>query len=125
MNPILGPAVGQGPVVMVLAIVLVVAIVHFFLAGGIAETSAMTPIVVNFVVSAGGNGILAAIAVARTAQDCVLFPFQSLPANVLYGTGYIDMKRFVFLSGITSAFNCLVWNVAMVPYWNWVTMFIS
>ena len=103
----------------VFGLTLVVTLVHFMMASANAENAMLTPLAVNYAVTAGYKGTLAGMAVSKAAMNIFIFPYQTTPLVLLWGTGYLNMRKCIVGFGSVSAFNFL-WNVVMTPYWDWI-----
>jgi hypothetical protein len=73
---------------------------------------------VKFSQLSGYNTALAALATSRAEMNIFLFPYQVAPLIVLWGTGYMDMKKCLRTTVATTIFN-IAWITAMGPVWAW------
>lgn len=118
LAPILDPLAAYGPAGLALGVTIAVALVHFIVAAAAGETALMGPLVIRFAHLRGYDPMLAAMACVRGELNVFLFPYQVTPLLVLWGTGYMDMKRCVKSFGIFSIWN-IVWITGMAPLWTW------
>lgn len=120
LNPIMGPMTASlGSFGLAFGIALFVGIVHFLMPSGSAETAALSPVLVNYALQAGLDPRVTAMSVCRGAMNLLIFPYQGVPLVVLWGTGYMNMKRCVLSFGVISIF-LLIWQGLMGPYWTWI-----
>lgn len=124
MTPILSPFVAYGSLGMAFAISMVVSLVHFVMASSSAETAMLTPMIAKFAHDAGFSATFAAMIVARTAQNVFIFPYQTLPLVVLWGTGYMSMKKCVVSMSCIAVFN-IAWISLHGPYYAFVMQWIK
>ncbi|HQI01439.1 MAG TPA: anion permease, partial [Deltaproteobacteria bacterium] len=92
---------------------------HFLVASASAETAMLTPLLVKYSAVKGISGSLAAMVTARSAMNIFIFPYQTTPLVVLWGTGYMDMKTCLRGFGIMAVWQ-LIWICMSAPYWNWI-----
>ena len=119
LSPILDPMLGMGPIGIALGIAIFVFLVHFLVASASAETAMLTPLLVKYSAVKGISGSLAAMVTARSAMNIFIFPYQTTPLVVLWGTGYMDMKTCLRGFGIMAVWQ-LIWICMSAPYWNWI-----
>jgi anion transporter len=119
LNPMLAPFDDSGELGIVFGIALVTALIHFLMASGTSETSAVAPLMAQWAQTQNFNITLTVLAVSRAAQNILIFPYQSTPMVAMWGTGYMSMRKAVIGFGACSIFN-LLWITAMAPYWNWI-----
>jgi anion transporter len=119
LNPLMAPFAGKGELVVVFGIVMVTALLHFLMASGSSQTSALAPLMAQWANVQGFNIHLTTLAVSRSAMNVLLFPYQSTPMLAMWGTGYLDMRKALIGFGACSAFQ-IVWITAMAPYWDWI-----
>jgi len=124
LSPILDPLVGLGPIGIALGVSLFVFVVHFLVASASATTAMLTPLLVKYCQLKGINATLAAMASARSAMNIFIFPYQTTPLVVLWGTGYMDMKQCLRGFGAMAVWQ-LIWICMMAPYWNWIMTVIK
>ena len=124
MNPILSPFVTHGSLGMAFAICMLVFLVHFVMASSSAETAMMTPMVARYAHEAGFNATFASMIVARTSQNVFIFPYQTLPLVVLWGTGYIDMRKCVTSMSCIALFN-VAWITLLGPYYAFIMEWVK
>ena len=72
----------------------------------------------------GYDPVLAAIVTSKAEMNVFLFPYQMTPLLVLWGTGFMDMKRCLRCFGVTCIFN-IIWIVTMAPVWEWTVRIIK
>ena len=119
LAPILDPLAAFGPAGLALGITLAVGLVHFIVASASGETALMGPLVIRFAHLRGYDAGLAAIVCARAEMNVFVFPYQVTPLVVLWGTGYMDMKKCLRGFGVMCIWN-IVWITGMAPVWTWV-----
>lgn len=119
LAPILDPLAAFGPIGLVFGICIITALIHLLMASASAETSMLAPLMIKYATGAGFNATLAGMAVARTAQNVFIFPFQTTPLVAVWGTGFIDMPKCIKVMLWIGLFN-IVWITVMGPYWNWI-----
>jgi len=119
LSPILDPMLGMGPIGIALGIAIFVFLVHFLVASASAETAMLTPLLVKYSTVKGVSPALTAMVTARSAQSLFIFPYQTTPLVVLWGTGYLDMKTCLKGFGAMAAWQ-LIWICLCAPYWNWI-----
>ncbi len=115
LTPILTPFASMGMLGFAFGIAILVGLFHFLMASASAETAMMTPLIANFTQSINGNVTIAANIVARSAQNVFIFPYQTTPLVVLWGTGYMDMAKCLKSMGCLAIFN-IVWIALLGPY---------
>lgn len=119
LDPILGTMAAWGSMGLALGVTIFTTVTHFLIASATAEIAVVTPLVAKYAQSAGLNATLASMTVARTAQNVLIFPYQSIPLIVLWGTGYLNMRKCVISMGAVSIY-LFIWNIFMAPYWDWI-----
>jgi len=119
LDPILGPLTGFGTLGLAFGIAVFVAICHFVMPSSIAEASLLCPLIANYAHINGFDVSMASVVAARSAQNLFIFPYQTLPLIVLWGTGFMNMKQCIKSCGALAVFN-LIWITAMGPYWIWI-----
>ena len=120
VSPILTPFSAMGSFGFALGIAILVALIHFLMASASAETTMLAPLICKFTEGIGGNVTVYANIVARSAQNLFLFPYQTLPLVVLWGTGYMDMPKCLKGMGAIFVFN-LLWIALLGPYLEFMT----
>ncbi|HUH66315.1 MAG TPA: SLC13 family permease [Syntrophales bacterium] len=118
LAPILNPVAALGSAGLAFGISIAVGLIHFIAASAAGETALVAPLVLKFAHVSGYDTILAALVTDRAEMNVFLFPYQVTPLLVLWGTGYIDMKKCLRCSIATCIFN-IVWITAMAPLWSW------
>ena len=118
LAPILNPFAAYGSAGLDFGISLAVGLVHFIAASATGETALLCPLIVKFSQLSGYNTALAALATSRAEMNIFLFPYQVAPLIVLWGTGYMDMKKCLRTTIATAIFN-IAWITAMGPVWAW------
>ncbi|HME42595.1 MAG TPA: SLC13 family permease [Syntrophorhabdales bacterium] len=124
LAPILNPLASLGSAGLALGVTLAVALVHFIASSALGEGALMGPLVIKFAYLMGYNAPLAALVTSRAEMHIFLFPYQMTPLLLLWGPGYLDMKRCLRCFGITSLFN-IAWIVAMAPIWEWTMKLVK
>jgi anion transporter len=124
LTPVLTPFAGMGMLGFAFGIALIVGLFHFLMASASAETAMLTPLIANFANSIGGNVTVVSNIVARAAQNIFVFPYQTLPLVVLWGTGFMDMKKCLKSMGAIAVFN-LAWASLLGPYLEFMMTIIS
>lgn len=124
LAPIFAPLAGMGAAGLGLGIGIFSFIFHFIMPSGIAQTGALSPVLIKFAMQAGFDPRVAAFVIPRASSELLLFPYQSLPIMVLWGTGYLDMKRCLQSMAVMVVF-LLVWMTLMAPYWGWISHLLN
>ena len=119
LAPILNPLASRGASGLAFGITIATALVHLIAASAVGETALMGPLVIRYAHLMGYNPTLAALVVVKAEMNVFIFPYQMTPLLVLWGTGYMDMKKCLRIFGATCAFS-IVWIVAMAPLWEWL-----
>ena len=115
LAPILTPLASLGSAGLAFGITIAAALVHFIASSAIGETALMGSLVIRYAHLMGYNPILAALAVSRAEMNVFLFPYQMTPLLILWGTGYMDMKKCLRCFGVTCIFNIL-WTEAVKSF---------
>ena len=124
LAPILNPVAHLGSAGLAFGISIAVGLVHFIAASAVGETALMGPLVIKFAQLMGYNATLAALVTSRAEMNIFLFPYQVTPLLVLWGTGYLDMKKCLRCCAATFIFN-VAWITAMAPVWAWTIRLIK
>jgi len=119
LTPIMAPFMHSGTIGFAFGAGLLTAIVHFLMASGSSETSAIAPLVAKFAQQSQLNVLLATLVVSRAAMNVLIFPYQSTPMVAMWGTGYMDIRKAIKGFGVASIY-LLLWGALMAPYWNWI-----
>ena len=118
LTPILNPFVRFGNCGLTLGLAIIAGLLHFILSAAMGETALLAPIVLKYAHVMGYNTIIAALVTLRAELLINFFPYQGLPLVILWGTGYMDMRKCLRSFSVTSAF-VIIWLVAMTPVWEW------
>lgn len=119
LNPIFAPLAGTGSAGLAFGIGVFSMIFHLIIPSGIVQTSVLSPLLIKFAMVAGFDPRVAAFVIPRAA---VLFflPYQSLPMMVLWGTGYLTVRRCLQSMGVMVLFM-LIWMTVTAPYLGWIS----
>lgn len=119
LNPIFVPLAHAGSAGLGLGIGLFSMVFHLIIPSGIVQTSVLSPLLIKFAATAGFDPRVAAFVIPRAAV-LFFFPYQSLPMMILWGSGYLSMRRCLQSMGVMVVFM-LVWMTVMAPYWGWIS----
>jgi di/tricarboxylate transporter len=118
LTPILNPFVRFGNCGLSFGLAIIAGLLKFILSSSMGETALLAPIVIKYAHMMGYNSIIAALVTSRAELCLNLFPYQGLTLIVLWGTGYMDIRKCLKAFSVTSAF-VIIWLVAMTPIWEW------
>ena len=123
LTPLFEPLAHLGSFGIVLGIGLFAMIMHIVIPSGSALTAAAAPLLMSYSVSSGFNPVVVALALPRACSQLLLFPYQSVPIMVLWGTNFMDTKKFVKMSVVIVGF-LLIWEASMGVFWDWASAFL-
>ena len=118
LTPILNPFVRFGNCGLTFGLAIIAGLLKFILSSSMGETALLAPLVIKYVHMTGYNTIIAALVTSRAELLLNFFPYQGLALIVLWGTGYMDIRKCMRSFAVTSAF-VIIWLVAMTPVWEW------
>jgi len=123
LNPIFAPLAGFGSMGLAFGIGVFSFIFHFIIPSGAAQAGALSPLIIKFAMAAGFDPRVAAFVIPRSVV-LFLFPYESVPIMILWGTGFLDMKRCIVSMAVMSGFM-LIWMTLMAPYWGWISHLLN
>lgn len=94
-------------------------LIHFIIPSGTAQAAVISPLLIKFAITAGFDPRVTAMVIPRASADLLVFPYQSVPLMVLWGTGFMDAKKGILTLSVITVLQ-LAWQALMGPYWSWI-----
>jgi anion transporter len=123
LDPILTPFARLGTMGGSFGISLFCGIVHFLIPSGSAQTAALSPLLIKYAATTGFNPTVMALIIPRASSQTPIFPYESVPLMVLWGSGYMNMKACLKTFGVITLF-LIAWLTVMGPFWAWITSIV-
>ena len=112
--------VGQQPLVVVGALILLTAAIHLLITNLAACVALLVPIAVGIGANTGVNPIVCALAVMITIDAVILYPVQTASNLIAYEAGAFDARDVRRLGVAMLLLVLLVLLVVVIPYWGLV-----